>query len=189
MNRLVTALTAHPLVALRVAHQARLARIVERRLELGLTRTGVLADVAAAWLHIGRRMAVRAVRLTRRQPVIPAVGRRAEGYGNRRAAVTLAVQHRLGRRHAVRGGAEVEDAHREVSIGIRGAEGLSTPHLDGREVGIGNRRIPDRMGEITQRVGVGRIHPGNRLRLAHRPPPRPPPTASTARAGWWCRCC
>ena len=79
VNRLVATLTGHPLVARRVAHQARLARIVEWRLEV------LLAGVAAARLDVGRRMTVRTMRLARRQPVIPAVGRRRERHRSRLA--------------------------------------------------------------------------------------------------------
>ena len=55
VDRLVTTLASHTLVTSRVAHQARLGRVVERR-------EGV--DVAAL-LHVGCCMAVRTVGLTR----------------------------------------------------------------------------------------------------------------------------
>src|SRR5512135_3086783 len=68
--RLVAALTTDALMAERVAHQPRLRRVVERREEV---------DVATL-LRVRRLMTVRAVGLARCQPVVAAVGGRAEGH-------------------------------------------------------------------------------------------------------------
>ena len=81
VDRLMTTLTTDVLVTTGVTHQRGLARVVERR-------EGV--DVAAL-LHIGRRMAVCTVGLTRGQPMVAAIGcggdiRRCEGYLRRHMA-------------------------------------------------------------------------------------------------------
>ncbi len=105
MDRLVTGLAGQVLVTARVAHQAGLARVVERRVRVEV----------AALLGVRCRMAVRTVRFTRRQPVITAVGGRIERYRGGDTAVAFGVQRGLGNCNTVRRGAEVEDAYARVT--------------------------------------------------------------------------